>query len=184
VRLDVSELVSRETPEVAGPVRPPAALELVERRNLRLVDRDDHLPAALDGDPVAVAELVELARAAHAEVGLQRAGLVVDAGVHHARVVPGLVAADRVLLVENDDGAPRMAKRKLARGRQTEDPGADDEQVAALGCRVETLRGGVGPAVGGIVQRADRLPDPCPRQESNLRTRLRNARAEGHKRGN
>ena len=177
LRLDVRELLSRETPKVTGPVRPAAVLELVERRNLRLVDRDDHLPAALDGDPAAIAELVERASAAHAQARLQRARRVVDARMHDAGVVPGLVAADSVLLVEDDDGEARMTERKLARGRQPEDPGPDDEEVAALGRRLKRVRGGVEPAVGEIVQRADRLPDPCSRQEANLRTRLRRAYA-------
>jgi hypothetical protein len=44
-----------------------------------------------------------------AELGLEAARLVVEAGVHHARVVAGLVDRDAVLLLEDDDLDARPA---------------------------------------------------------------------------
>ena len=125
---------ARRARSVAAPATPlarAAALELVEAGQLGLVERDDQLAAALGGDRVALAERVQLARAADAQLRLQRAGRVVDAGVDDAGVAAGLVAADLVLLVEHHDRGARVAAGELARGGQADDAGADDRDVAA-----------------------------------------------------
>ncbi len=68
-----------------------AALELVQPRKLAWLGGDDQLPAGLHRDGALGAVGVELARALHAQARLERAGGVVNAGVHHARVVARLV---------------------------------------------------------------------------------------------
>ena len=88
------------------------------------------LAAALVGDAVLVAEVVQPADALDAQPRLQRAGLVVDAGVGDAGVRAGLVHADAVLALEHDDPGVRVAALELARGRQADDAGADDREVA------------------------------------------------------
>ena len=50
VRLDLAQLVGVDAPQARHAVRPAAALELVERGELRAVERDDQLAAPLDGD--------------------------------------------------------------------------------------------------------------------------------------
>ena len=79
------------------------------------------------------AVLVHLARALDAQARLQRAGHVVDAGVDHAGVVAGLVGADVGLALEHAHRRAWIARDQLARDRETDDPAADDRQVAALG---------------------------------------------------
>jgi hypothetical protein len=101
VRLDLTQAGAVEAPQARHAVRVPAPLELVEARQLGLVERDDHLAAALVRDLVALAVLVQLARALDAEPRLQRPGRVVDPGVHYAAVVAGLVTPDAVLLLEH-----------------------------------------------------------------------------------
>ena len=67
-----------------------AALELVQARELALVQRDDDLAAALDGDAALLAVVVQARGALDAQARLQRARLVVDAGVDDPGVVAGL----------------------------------------------------------------------------------------------
>src|SRR5690606_28855693 len=79
--LDLAQLVAAQPPQPRYAVRPPAPLELVERRQLAAVEGDDELPRLLRGDPARLAVLVEEARALDAEARLQRPGGVVDARV-------------------------------------------------------------------------------------------------------
>jgi hypothetical protein len=50
--------------------------------------------------------------------------------VRDARVRAGLVDADPVLALEHDDPGVRVAALELVRGRQADDAGADDREVA------------------------------------------------------
>src|SRR5947199_286533 len=67
-----------------------AALELVQARALALVQRDDDLAAALDGDAALLAVVVQPRGALDAQARLQRPRLVVDPGVDDPGVVAGL----------------------------------------------------------------------------------------------
>ena len=86
-------------------------------------------PQRSNGIAVLLAELVQLARALDAQPRLERARRVVDARVDDSAVVAGLVEADVVLLLEDDDRAARVAAVQLARDREPEDAGADDGDV-------------------------------------------------------
>ena len=94
VRLDLAQPGARRPG--AAPARrwrDPAALELVEALELVLGGGDDQLAAAGRRDPALVAVRVQLPRPGDAEARLQRAGLVVDAGVDDAAGVAGLMGA-------------------------------------------------------------------------------------------
>ena len=91
------------------------------------------LPVRRAGDPALVAVLVELARPGDAEPRLERPGLVVDARVDDAARVAGLVGGDRRLALEHGDPEAVVAQGQLARDREADDPGADDDEVAFAG---------------------------------------------------
>ncbi len=81
---------------------------------------DDQLAAALEGDAAGFAVLVHGGGASHAELGLQRARRVVDAGVDDSRVVAGLVGPDRRLALEHANR--RAAGRRALSSRATARP--------------------------------------------------------------
>ena len=112
-----------------------AALELVELRPLRLRDRDDQLAGAAGRQPARLAVVEELARALGAEARLERAGGVVDARVQDAGVVPGLMEARDRLALEHRDGAVGLPRQQLARHREADDAGADDDDVGLFARR-------------------------------------------------
>ena len=75
-------------------VLPRTVLERGHALYFEGIGRDEEFPAGLERDPVVATELLGRDRALAAEPGLQRAGLVVDAGVDDAAVVAGLVLAE------------------------------------------------------------------------------------------
>ena len=88
---------ARRRSGAAGPGRrwPAAPLELVEARELAVVQRDDDLPAALGGDAVLFAVVVQPCGALDAQPRLERARGVVDARMDDAAVVAVWPAATR-----------------------------------------------------------------------------------------
>ena len=94
VRLERADAIGVEAPQPGDAVRAAAALELVEAAKLCGLGGDDHLAARLTCDRPLFAIGVELARPRHAQARLQGPRQVVDAGVHHARVVARLMCAD------------------------------------------------------------------------------------------
>jgi hypothetical protein len=140
VRLDLVDLAAREAGDRPGAVRARSALELVEARQLLAAGGDDQLAAAVERDPAGFAEPVEEARAAHAELRLQRARLVIDAGVDHAGVGAGLDGPDAILALEDADPARAVAQRQLAGDGEADDSAADDRDVASLGHEIPGIR--------------------------------------------
>ena len=63
---------------------------------------------------------------------LQGSRCVVDAGVHHARVVAALVTGELWLALEHAHLRPRAAESQLARDSEADDATADDGDVAAV----------------------------------------------------
>ena len=108
---------AREAAQARDAVLDASAFELVERAELAVVEGDDELAAALvRRSPCCVAVGVEGVSALGAELGLQRPGLVVDAGVDDAGVVARLVGGDRRSRVPGR-GRARRACGAAARGR-------------------------------------------------------------------
>src|SRR5690349_3597051 len=130
VGLDVRNLIAIEAAQARDFVRPPAALELVEALDLRLGGGDDELARTTMGDLPLGAEGVESARALHTQARLQRPRLVVDAGVDDAARMAGLVPPELWLRLEDDDPRLRVSRGQLSGDGRSQDPAADDRQVA------------------------------------------------------
>src|SRR5438445_12309330 len=115
VRLDLLDAGGVQPAQAGDPVGPATTLELLQARELRGVGRDDQLAASLARDPPPLAVLIQLARSGDAQARLQRPRLVVDAGVDHAGVVAGLMAAELGLALEHAERGARGATQPLAR---------------------------------------------------------------------
>jgi hypothetical protein len=90
---------------------------------------DDELAAVDDRDAVLGAELLDGARSANAEFGLQRPRLVVHAGVDHPAVVAGLVPGRAELLLQHHDGSPGAGAQQRHRRRHADNAGSHDAEV-------------------------------------------------------
>ena len=129
VRLDLPHLVATQLPQSGDPVSPAAERELVQTRDLVLVESDHELP----GQPVRDAALLRVRdqelTAFTAERCLQRSRCVVETGVDHARVPPRLMPGDAGLLVDHADPRIRLLVRKRARDCESDDSGSDDHEI-------------------------------------------------------
>ena len=148
VRLDLGDPGALHPRQPRYVVVPRGHLERVETSDLRAVHGDDELPALDVRQPAVGAVLAQHQPAARAQLGLEAAGPVVEAGVHDTGVVPGLVDAEPVLLLEHDDRRTREPARDLAGHRETHDAAADDAEGALAHrppssprcCRQSTVR--------------------------------------------
>ena len=70
--------------------------------------------------------------ALHAELRLERAWLVVHPSVQHAAVVAALMATRSTFLVHNGDSELWMPLLQLPRGRETDDPCSDNDDVVRV----------------------------------------------------
>ena len=80
-------------------------VQRVQRLQLRIIVRDDQLPAARVRDAVARAEVVQQAASFDAQPCLERSGRVVDAGVNDAAVVRARVLPGPGMAFEHADRA-------------------------------------------------------------------------------
>jgi hypothetical protein len=127
--LDLADLGRGHPPQTTYAVRATPRLELVQPRQLALLQRYDQLAAALVRDRVLVAELVHEPRALDAESSLQRARSVVDAAVDDSGVVAGLVPGDLGLLVDDRQPQAGAPREQLPGNRESDDAGADHDDV-------------------------------------------------------
>src|SRR5262249_4066791 len=102
-----------------------------QRGELRLIDRDDHLAELAVRHAVLLAVLTHLDPAGAAQFGLQRAGLVVEPGMHDAAVVAGLVHAGLQFLVEDLDQGTGAGLEHPACDGQPDDAGADHRDTVS-----------------------------------------------------
>ena len=128
----ISRISSAPTRRSPGtPFSRPAALELVERGRAR--PRRWRRSACRCARPRSRARRSRRrarARRSTQSRAFSDPGLVVDAGVDDAARVARLVGADRRLALEHGDPQAVVAQRQLARHREPDDPGADDDEVA------------------------------------------------------
>ena len=129
VRLKLHQPLPSDYLKALGAVGGPPPVQLFEAGYLRVVGGDDHLAAHLVGYPALVAVGPEHRAAGGAEVGLLGPGRVVDAGVDHAAVVPGLVGGDLGLLLKHDGTLPGEVQDELPRRREADYAAADDRYV-------------------------------------------------------
>ena len=87
----------------------------------------DQLAAIAVRNAVVTAILVERVLAAHAHLRHQAARAVIYAGVDHLAVARGSDGADAFRGLDHDDFAARLGQ--LARDRETDHPGADDDAI-------------------------------------------------------
>src|SRR5919201_1007831 len=76
-----------------------------------------------------LAELEQHLRASAAELGLERTGRVVNAGVDDAAVMAGLMPADLGFLLEDHEVETWSLLQELARGGQADNAGANHHDV-------------------------------------------------------
>lgn len=78
---------------------------------------------------VLEAELLQESRAADAQVGLQGAGLIIEARVNDSAVAAAGMRCEFRLLLQDDDARFRMAHGGGPGDRQTGDSAADHENI-------------------------------------------------------
>jgi len=130
--LELGDLLGAQPPQARHAVGQAAALELVQPRELPLVQGDDDLAAPLHRDAALFAVGVQARRALDTHPRLQGARLVVDAGVDHPRVVAGLAGAHRAGSVDDGHTQPGAAREQVARRGEADDAGAHDREVVGL----------------------------------------------------
>src|SRR6185503_14108360 len=113
-------------------VRAPASEQLVERREIGGILRDDELAAPIERYGLLLAIRREPLVAQAGELGLQAVGRVVEPGVQHAAVPAAAVHAAGGFLLDEHDTSGRLAASQFARDRQPDDAAANDEKIAGL----------------------------------------------------
>ncbi len=129
VGLDLGEIVGFEPPQPGNAVLVCPFGEPPQRFELALLGRDDELAARVVGEVALGAVVAQEVQSAPAQPGLQRSGRVVDAGMHDAAVVGGLVAREGRLLLEHDDLRRGRGVGELAGGGEAEDAATDDHDA-------------------------------------------------------
>ena len=130
VRFDLAKLLAGEHPQARHAVRDSALVQLFQPRNFLRAGRNYQFAALLEGNAVLLAEGFHGRRAGHAIARLQRACLVVQAGVDHAAVVSGLMGGDVVFLLDHEDAQFRKAAGDLERRRQSHNASANNQEVS------------------------------------------------------
>jgi hypothetical protein len=133
IRLQLGDGFLVDHLDVRDAVGGGASLELRKSRQLVLAGGEDELSTAVVRDPVVLAIGDEVTAPLHAQARLQRAGRVVDPGVHHPAVVSCLVRGDGRLLLEHDDAQLGATEERFARDGEPEDATADHDEVRRLG---------------------------------------------------
>ena len=133
MRLDLDQFGPLDHPQTLHAVRGSALEQILKPTELVLAGRDDQLARRLAGNAAFIAIADHFRRSGDAQLGFQRTGRVVDAGMDHAAVVAGLMLSDLALFFEHDDLGARAAAQYLARGRQSENAGAGHHDVAVPG---------------------------------------------------
>ena len=139
VRVDAPQTRARRWRGRGARARPAARARCESVATITLPQR------SLRDSPLG-AVLVQLARALHAQPRLQRAGLVVDAGVDHARVVAGLMAAH--------SSARARARRPTRRGLRASSSRATASPTIPPPTTARSQRSGAVCAVGLRVRHA------------------------------
>src|SRR5689334_8158339 len=101
MRFDLPDFLRLHHSDALAAVFVRPAAEFGQARQLLLVRGNDQLAAEAVGDLLLVAIPDQFGPAGDAEAGLERARLVVDAGVDDAAVVAGLVLPDLRLLLQH-----------------------------------------------------------------------------------
>gem|GEM_PF-3610218 len=129
VRLKLSQSLRPDQFQTESAVGSASTIQFLQTRNLGVVDSDNQLAAHFVLDAPLVAKLAKDAIAFGAEIGLLRAGGVVDARVDDSAVVTGLVLGDLGLLLDNHNLLVGVLLSETHGRSQTDDASADDADV-------------------------------------------------------
>jgi hypothetical protein len=129
VRLERAQLGPVDPAQTRNSVGAGAALQLPQTIKLPFVDRDDQLPALLEREISLSAIGAQKFEPASTELGLERPGRVVDAGVNDAAVVTSLMQGDVALLLEHGDLRVGAQLCHAAGYGETDDPGANHTEA-------------------------------------------------------
>ena len=142
MRLDLEDAFAADVLEARHAVRQRPLAQGGESWQLAVIERDHELAAVIERDVVRLGEGFDIGLALAAESCLERARRVVQAGMEDAAVVAGLVGRELSLLL--DDGHPqvRTGLQQPVRGREADDPAADDDD-AGVGHAVDDTGNGM-----------------------------------------
>lgn len=132
VRLDLAKFDCIQLTDVGDTVGRGPLPDGGESGAFDVVEGDEDLAALVVGDVVLAAELLEEVDAATAESCLERARLVVEAGMDNTAVVAGLVCGEHRLLLHDGDLGSRTQLENPSGDGDAEDPAAHD-RVAGRG---------------------------------------------------
>ena len=127
MRLVLAQFFSGKAAQLEA-VGPPPFRQIVQDGQLLRAGGDHDLAAALVGNVVGLAEAVECLPPPGAVLRLEGAGAVVEAGVDHPAVVPGLVRGQLRLRLQQGQGIPPPPAQRQRR-RQPHDASADDRNI-------------------------------------------------------
>ena len=125
--LELLHRLRRNDFEPRDAVRVPLFLQLVQRRDVRLVERHRELPDPLDLQPEIPAQIVHQRVSADVDLRAQTSRLVVEPGVHNAAVSAARSETDIEFLF--DQCNPNAIAGKLPRDRAPYDASSDDENI-------------------------------------------------------
>ncbi len=123
------QLLGIDHREARHTVGSPAAHQFLKAGQFGFNGGGHNLSADLEGNIVLAAELDHGRRTSNAVLRLQRARLVIDAGVDDAAVMAGLVTSDGTFLFENGNTAIAKAARGFQGCRQSNDSAPDDNEI-------------------------------------------------------
>src|SRR5579872_128133 len=129
MRLDLAQFLETDQPQTRQPVGLSALAQFFQPRQLDFSCGDDDLPAHVVGHAMLAAELHHRGGSGDAQPSLQRSGLVVDAGVDHAAIVPALVAGNTTFLLQHQQALAWEAARDLQRYTEANGATTDDDYV-------------------------------------------------------
>lgn len=128
IRLALAQFIGIEAFDLHA-IELGAGVQRLHALHLQWRGGHQQLAADLELDPVLGAELLGGLGAALAQVGLEAARCVVDAGMDHAAVVPGLVFGQGAFFFQDDQGGAGLALEQFHRGGQADDAAADDAKI-------------------------------------------------------
>src|SRR3989441_10199446 len=129
IRFQFMQLLGIDHREARHTVGSPAAHQFLKAGQFGFNGGGHNLSADLEGNIVLAAELDHGRRTSNAVLRLQRARLVIDAGVDDATVMAGLVSNGGTFLFENGNTATAKAARGLQGSRQATDSAPHDNAV-------------------------------------------------------
>ncbi|MNQ55865.1 hypothetical protein D3C85_699690 [compost metagenome] len=134
-RFKLPRLIGVQPLQVINAVAPPLFQQHLQGRTLRFNGGDDQLAQALIADAALIAEGVEALLALHAQLRLEAAAGVIDAGVDHFGIARADARADTFCGFEHNHFAPAHGHRPG--DRQPDHTGPDHHAIdidAALPC--------------------------------------------------